>query len=159
MLKPDVSNILKFSEDSLYKALDYFQDDHCIVMLVEARLDQLANDKTKQQEFKVAEAAKRQLTIAQIKELRAIISGKQMVTFVNKLRDEYEGDYEICQSTFTVYSNVARPDQNSSWECRSLEAAEFRVVELIYDRIYFKYMYKAAQYELERFYSMMLECA
>lgn len=145
-VKVTVENVTKLHEDSLYLALDkaYENKDLGLQDLIEAELDRRADAHTKMVALRQERERQALQTLHTLEnEIQAIFEGfkgKKTLFLIEKLGQQFIDDYTIDEVTLTVFSKVARENQNCSWQCVTLERCRAKVAGLIYDRIYDHYM-------------------
>ncbi len=156
MLKVTAENVTKFHEDSLYIQLADLKESDPMYALIEAELDRRAHLHTEA----LAKRAKAQLDSLQLTqaiqaEIHALFEGykgKKTLILIEHLGQEFIEDYNVCEVTFTVTSKVAQNfslNSNSTWTFDTIVQARGKVANLIYDRIYNKFMRDATQDNLE----------
>jgi len=153
MLKVTNENVTKLSEDALYIVLDSLKESDPVYSLIEAELDRRIHAQNqslfKSQQLKIESMALIEAIQEEIHRIFQGFKGKKTLLLIEKLGQEYIDDYTIDEVTFTVYSKVARPDQNSSWSFDSMEKANSKRAMLIYYRIYEKFMRDATVSSVE----------
>jgi len=153
MLKVTNENVTKLSEDALYIVLDSLKESDPIYSLIEAELDRRIHIQNqsmfKSQQLKIESMALIEAIQEEIHKIFQGFKGKKTLLLIEKLGQEYIDDYTIDEVTFTVYSKVARPDQNCSWSFDSMEKANAKKAMLIYYRIYEKFMRDATVSSIE----------
>jgi hypothetical protein len=154
MLKVTKDNVTKMHLDRLYEVLEAETNQESdIAILVQAEIDRRHHieDRAKflKREMEAKKSAEQAAIEAEIRKIFETHSGQRMVMLVERLGGQFEDDYYICPTSFTVYSHVAREDQNSVWHHSSMEAASKKRFNLIYDRIYHYYMRNTSMDSLE----------
>ncbi len=156
MLKVTISNVTRLSEDALYNALEGLPESHPDSVLINAEIDrriESAQRLVQKQHQMQLESIR--LTHAIQDEIQAIFAGykgKKTLILIESLGQEFIEDYTICDKSFTVVSLVAHRsnyDVPSKWEFDTIEKAISKKAQLIYYRIYEKFMRDATQDNLE----------
>ena len=161
MVKVTVSNITRLAENvlefSLKEAISF--GDVSTQDLIEAELDRrdhLRNSTNKsslernQTKNNMINQALIEFEVRDLLETyRGSVTKSQLL--IEKLGHEFTDDYSIDHSTFTVYSVHVNPHTKDlgTWSLNSSARCEAKVRELIYHRIYDRYMRDASESTLQ----------
>lgn len=157
MLKVTIDNVTKLAEDALYIQLADLKESDPMYDLIEAELDrraELYNARLAKQRQDQMDSL--QLTQAIQAEIHAIFEGykgKKTLILIEHLGQEFIEDYKVCEVTFTVTSLVSHRswslNSNSTWSFDNIIQARRKVANLIYDRVYDKFMRDPSKDSLE----------
>lgn len=147
MLKVSAQNVTKLSDDALYMVLDRVPETDPSYILADAELDRRLSVESKAlAKRQQAQLESLKLTHAIQSEIQSIFEGcrgTKTLFLIENLGQEFIDDYTICETTFTVGSLVSQYsnfDVPSSWTFDNIVQARRKKAQLIYYRIYDKFM-------------------
>lgn len=155
MLKVTIANVTKLSEDALLIQMADMKESDPMYGLIESELDRRADLLIKAEKARLSSKIESLNLTMQIQfEIAAFFDGfrgKKTLMLIENFGQEFIEDYVLDEETFTVYSKVSCENFNnqSSWELDSIREARGKMAQLIYYRIYNKFMRTPTQENLE----------
>lgn len=155
MLKVTNLNVTKFSENALLLALDEAGEGSDLSILIEAELERrshIEEDLLRRRHASQIESLKLTQSIQlEMENIFSKMKGTKTLFLIENLGQEFIENYTVDEETFTVYSKVSHSTFNnpSTWEFDSMEKAQRKMAQLIYYRIYDKFMRDATTDNLE----------
>lgn len=139
-------NVTKLSETVLVATLNQLQEDSGIHLLIEAELERRATIADVSKRVKLEKQQKEALELSELKsEISALFetlyNGKKQA-LIEKLGDQFAGNYEFNETNFSIQFNLHNINPNSPnyWQFENKERALTHLRNLIYYRIYDHYM-------------------
>lgn len=165
MNKITKENVYRLSEDALYIKLDQadLANNQAVQALINDELDRRLIIKARLFERTQREEQHRTEEFLRCQaQIKAVLNGSdlgRMKLLQLTVGVQFQEDYELDDISFVVTSAVAYDHQENMWTFESLEEAERKLTQLIYDRIYHYYYRYATPEKVTELTAILTEAA